>query len=47
MWHRECLDRQAYRLADLQRPADVGIWQQQAAFLAAIAPDSDDLIFCR
>jgi hypothetical protein len=38
MWHRERLDRQAYRLADLQRPADVGIWQQQAAFLAAIAP---------
>jgi hypothetical protein len=38
MWHRERLDRQAYRLADLQRPADVGIWQQQAEFLAAIAP---------
>jgi hypothetical protein len=38
MWHRERLDRQACRLADLQRPADVGIWQQQPEFLAAMAP---------
>ena len=38
MWLRERLDRQTHHLADLQRPADVGISQQQAEFLAAIAP---------
>jgi hypothetical protein len=42
MRHRERLDRHACGLADPQRAADVGVRQQQAEFLAAIARGKTD-----